>query len=126
MLATSLVTAQQTGNVQGKILDTNQEEPLLFANVSLKHTLWSTQTNFHGYFALEEVAPGNYTLVVTYLGYETLEIPLEVKSGETTMIHKPLATLSLDSKGMVAEMTSEAYSNSTLEGDRKPSSTKDK
>ena len=126
LLGASFVSAQQAGQVQGKILDTTLEEPLLFANVSLKNTLWSTQTNFHGNFALEEVTPGTYTMVVTYLGYETLEIPLEVKAGETLSINKGLATLSLDSKGLIAESTLENPTGPILEGDSKASSGKDR
>ena len=97
----AFVTAQGSGAIVGTITDNEmQEEPLLFANVALENTLWSAQTNFQGNFEFTEVPEGNYTLIVTYLGYETLETPVVVKAGEVTSIFKGLTALSLDTKGI--------------------------
>ena len=97
----AFVTAQDSGAIVGTITDNEmQEEPLLFANVALENTLWSAQTNFQGNFEFTEVPEGNYTLIVTYLGYETMEIPVVVKAGEVTSIFKGLTALSLDSQGI--------------------------
>lgn len=103
LMNVAFMAAQRSGTVSGSINDREmQEEPLLFANVALKNTLWSTQTNFHGNFEFTGVTPGEYTLVVAYLGYETLEVPLMVKAGETTSIQETLSALTIDSKGVVS------------------------
>lgn len=97
----AFVTAQDSGAIVGTITDNEmQEEPLLFANVTLENTLWSAQTNFHGNFEFTEVPEGNYTLIVTYLGYETMETPVAVKAGEVTSILKGLTALSMDTQGI--------------------------
>ncbi len=49
---------------------------MLFAHVQIKNTPISVQTNFHGNFEITGIDPGNYTLLVSYLGYETIEIPI--------------------------------------------------
>lgn len=88
--------AQESGSVTGKILDAEQyNEPLLMANVGLKGTAWTTQTNFNGNFEITDITPGNYILQVNFLGYEQLEVPVTITEGE------PLAVLkSLQSKTM--------------------------
>ncbi len=61
-------------------------EPLLFANVQLKNTSQSIQTNFHGNFEIHDLKAGDYTLVISYLGYETLEIPIRIEENKTTQV----------------------------------------
>ncbi|BFP40893.1 hypothetical protein FGF1_17380 [Flavobacteriaceae bacterium GF1] len=98
MIGAYFVSAQQTGRISGKITDMEMDgEPLLFANVNLKNTLFSDQTNFHGNFEFTDVAPGTYIMVVSFLGYETMEFPLVVKAGNTTSVNQSLAALSEDS-----------------------------
>lgn len=72
-------------------------EPLLFANVNLKNTSFLEQTNFHGNFEFTDVTPGTYTMVVSFLGYETMEFPLVVEAGNTTSVNKSLTALSAGS-----------------------------
>jgi hypothetical protein len=112
----AFLTAQLSGTISGTISDGEmQEEPLLFANVALKNTLWSAQTNFDGNFEFADVPFGDYTLVVTYLGYETLEMPLTVNAEETTIVQESLAALSMDSKSAAISetKTSPSISEST-------------
>jgi len=87
LLFTTLMFSQQQGAVAGTILDKEMNnEPLLFANIQLKNTPKSIQTNFHGNFEIDDINPGNYTLVVSYLGYETLEIPIIVEENKITHV----------------------------------------
>jgi hypothetical protein len=87
LLFTVLLFSQEQGAVTGTILDKEMNnEPILFANVQLKNTANAVQTNFHGNFEMVDINPGEYTLVVSYLGYETLEIPITVKENETTEV----------------------------------------
>ena len=85
LLFTTLLFSQQGGSVAGTILDKEMNnEPLLFANVQLKNTSKSIQTNFHGNFEIHDIKTGDYILVVSYLGYETLEIPISIEEDKTT------------------------------------------
>lgn len=83
--------AQDSGVISGKILDAElYNEPLLMANVALKHTEWSTQTNFNGNFELPDVPAGDYVLQIDFLGYERLEVAVHVNSGEQTAVLESL------------------------------------
>ncbi|MGB5227927.1 MAG: carboxypeptidase-like regulatory domain-containing protein, partial [Eudoraea sp.] len=76
LFITTLMFSQQQGSVVGTILDkAMNNEPLLFANINIKNTPTTVQTNFHGNFEIDNINPGEYTLVVSYLGYETIEVP---------------------------------------------------
>jgi len=87
LLFSALLFSQQEGSVAGTILDKEMNnEPLLFANVQLKNTSKSIQTNFHGNFEIHDIKAGDYTLVVSYLGYETLEIPISIEEDKTTRV----------------------------------------
>lgn len=95
------VTAQDTGSIVGTLTDKEvNEEPLAFANVLLKGTTKGTTSDFDGLYEISSIEPGTYTVVFSYLGYETVEIPnVEVVAGKVTTIDVPLsasAGVSLD------------------------------
>ena len=86
-LFTSFLFSQEQGAVAGTILDKEMNnEPLLFANIQVKNLSKKAQTNFHGHFEIAGIDPGNYTLLVSYLGYETLEIPITIEENKTTQV----------------------------------------
>lgn len=76
----------QTGKISGKLTDAAFLDPVPFANIQLKGTSEGTTTDFDGVYTIE-VDPGSYTLVFSYIGYETIEISeIEVLDGKTTQI----------------------------------------
>ncbi|MAU26729.1 MAG: hypothetical protein CMH48_06695 [Muricauda sp.] len=97
LVSTSLVCAQQKGLVFGKITDNSWEnEPMSFVNVQLKDTPFKAMTNLHGNFEIEGVAPGRYTVVISFVGYETLELPIKVSEKGLTNIVQGLSAKTLD------------------------------
>lgn len=66
------VTAQQTGKIKGFVYDKENGEPILFTNVTLKGTTLGAATDVNGYYTVTNVPVGEQTLMVTYLGYDTL------------------------------------------------------
>ena len=95
-LCTTALCAQQKGVIQGTITDTAMgEEPMLFANVQLKGSATAYQTNFHGNFNIEDVATGNYILIVSYPGYETKEVPLRIEENKTLEINTNLSPIQI-------------------------------
>ena len=71
MLLFGAATAS-AGTIRGTVTDADTDEPLIGANVLVKGTTIGTATDVDGTYAFE-VEPGTYTLVVRYVGYETLE-----------------------------------------------------
>ncbi len=59
--------------IYGYVEDKSNGEPLPIASVLIKGTERGTSTNLDGYFAIDYIAPGSYTLVVKLLGYEDHE-----------------------------------------------------
>ena len=69
----------QDHEVSGRVIDEEDGSPLIGVNVSVKGTTIGTSTNIDGEFRL--VAPSeNDTLQLSYLGYQSLEIPIDGRS----------------------------------------------
>jgi hypothetical protein len=81
LLLTASLTFSQTGTIKGFIYDKASGEPVIFTNVYLYKTTFGASTAVNGCFMITKVPPGDYTLMVTYLGYDTLRIPLSLQAG---------------------------------------------
>lgn len=80
--------SQETGSITGAVVDLEiGNEPVLFADVQLKNTDKNTQTNFHGNFEFTNLEIGNYIVVVNFLGYETVQIPVQVTHEKVSKIN---------------------------------------
>lgn len=100
--------AQEEGAIRGTIFDMEMNnEPLLFADVQIKDTKFKTQTNFRGNFEISNVEPGSYILKITFLGYESYEVPVEILASNTLEITQGLQaqTLSLSDMSFADENT---------------------
>ncbi|NKI31595.1 TonB-dependent receptor [Croceivirga thetidis] len=102
VLTINTLTAQiSTGSIVGKLTDKEMNnEPLAFANVLIKGTTTGTTSDFDGLYEIGGLEPGTYTVVVSYLGYETVEIPnVTVEADKVTNVNVPMsasAGVSLD------------------------------
>jgi hypothetical protein len=80
----------QTGTVSGKISDGEFNDVLAFANIIVKDSQKGTTSDFDGAYTLE-LEEGTYTLMYSFVGYQTQEITeVEVKSGENNVINVTL------------------------------------
>jgi len=71
--------SQDIGMVVGKIMDAElKDSPLVMASVSLKGISGKQYTDVNGMFVFENLKSGNYTLVCSFVGYETKEIKIDV------------------------------------------------
>ncbi|WP_026756033.1 TonB-dependent receptor [Sediminibacter sp. Hel_I_10] len=75
----------QSGSVIGSVTD-QTELPLEGVNVFLKNTSKGVQTNNNGEFELNKIEPGEYTLMVTYLGFKTRELSVSVSNYQRTNV----------------------------------------
>lgn len=74
--------SQSTFKIAGKVLD-EKGKPLPFASAFLSQTTLGDRTTEAGDFTIKGVPPGKYDLIVTYLGYETLLMPVNVTADVT-------------------------------------------
>ena len=64
----------QNITVSGTVTDESTGEPVPYASVQIKGTMVGMTTDELGQFSLQ--APGNGTLVISFLGYKTTEVPI--------------------------------------------------
>ena len=84
LFTTVLSNAQSnsTGSLEGMLTDKEyNNEPLAFANVLLKGTTIGTTSDFDGLYSFENIEPGTYTIIFSFVGYETQEINVDVVGG---------------------------------------------
>ncbi|MDD3566763.1 MAG: SusC/RagA family TonB-linked outer membrane protein [Bacteroidales bacterium] len=74
-LLLSLSAWSQETPVTGRVTDSRDGSPLIGVNVVIKGTTIGTVTDLDGEYSI--AASPNATLIYSYLGYETLEIPVE-------------------------------------------------
>ncbi|MGD0337149.1 MAG: DUF2012 domain-containing protein, partial [Bacteroidota bacterium] len=74
--------AQTSGKISGKVIDASANAPLYGAVVMLEGKAIGTTTIIDGTFILPSVPPGSYSLRVSYIGYKTITVKIEVKEGE--------------------------------------------
>lgn len=89
------VFSQNTGSVNGKVTDKQTMEALPGATVTIKGVGSSVITNNEGYFVFQKLNAGKIILVISYVGYEELELPIVVTDGSTTIAD---AGLTLDNR----------------------------
>ena len=91
-LFTGALSMAQSPSITGRLIDVEyNNEPLAFANVFIKGTTKGVTSDIDGTYSLENIAPGSYTLVYSYVGYKTIEIPdVKVIPGKVTNIDVPM------------------------------------
>lgn len=67
--------------VSGRLIN-ESGEALVGANAILKNTYHGDQSATDGYFTITNVASGEYTLVVSYVGYKTIEKTVNIKNSD--------------------------------------------
>ena len=72
----------QNGSIRGFVYEQETGEPVLFTNVYLYKTSIGVPTDANGYFAITKIPPGQYFLMVTYVGFDTLKIAVTIKPNE--------------------------------------------
>lgn len=78
LLTAPFFLSAQTGSVRGFLYDKENGEPILFTPVFLKGTQYGTTTDVNGFYSITKVEPGNYTLTVSTVGYDTILIPIVI------------------------------------------------
>ncbi|AUC16382.1 TonB-dependent receptor [Tenacibaculum sp. SZ-18] len=82
------VFAQDKGTIKGVVTDKEMNnEPLPFANVFIKGTSIGGNTDMDGTYTIP-VSPGKYTLVFSFVGYQTIEKEVVVTAGQTITVNQ--------------------------------------
>jgi len=82
------VLLSQTATVRGFVYEEESGEPAMFSNVFLEGTTFGASSDVNGYFLISKIPAGSYTLKVTYLGFDTISIPVLLE--ENKMLDKKI------------------------------------
>jgi len=83
ILLTSLpILGQSSGVVRGKVFDEKTGQPIISANVILDNGEVGTTTDIDGFFSINKVRSGPQTLMITYLGFDTLSYDFVLNEGQ--------------------------------------------
>lgn len=103
----SIVQAQSNASVNGYVRDVTSGEPLLTANVAFKGTTTGTSSNQSGYYAINGVEPGRYTLLCSFIGYKTFSKNITLKPGESLRLDIDMRPENLSLGEVVVQSKSE-------------------
>ncbi|MCG8580873.1 MAG: TonB-dependent receptor, partial [Bacteroidales bacterium] len=73
----SLASLAQTGVIKGRVIDAQSNEDIPFANIALMNDgdiITGSVTDGDGSFKIDNVKEGNYTISVSFLGYQPNEL----------------------------------------------------
>lgn len=75
--------AQEDNSIKGFVYEESTGEPMMFTNVYLKGTTFGGSTNENGYFNINRIPDGRYTLLITSVGYDTIRETFNLSKGQS-------------------------------------------
>tara|TARA_B100000809_G_scaffold81873_1_gene80137 strand:+ start:6848 stop:9205 length:2358 start_codon:yes stop_codon:yes gene_type:complete len=72
----------QKGSVRGFIYNDKSGEAEIGATVYLKGTTMGAATDVNGFYSITKIPAGSYTLMVTSLGFDSIQTPVSLKGNE--------------------------------------------
>ena len=77
----------QSTIISGFISDSSSGEALIGANVILQETGQGMATDMNGYYVLQDIVPGDYVLMVSYVGFSLTKETLTISGGESIKLN---------------------------------------
>ena len=72
------------GTVRGNVYDEDSGEPIMFGTVRFSELTTGANTDIDGFFSMTDIPAGNYSLIVTYVGYDSVAVDVRVVDGGIT------------------------------------------
>src|SRR5881397_2462346 len=117
--ASSLAAQQTTGKIEGSVTD-QQGGPVASAQVTIVGTSFGALTNDKGYYFINNVPVGTYTVRARFIGYTAAEVPgVRVLSGQTLTANIKLTPSAV----AIGPVTVEAAANPIVPRDQVTSKT---
>ena len=83
MILASYAAVAQDNSIKGFVYEESTGEPMMFTNVYLKGTTFGGSTNENGYFNINRIPDGRYTLLITSVGYDTISEVFHLSKGQS-------------------------------------------
>lgn len=123
LLALAMLTVSSTtygqGSITGVIVDEDNGETLIGANIRVDGTLFGASTDLDGRYTVTNLEAGTYVLVISYIGYNSITIQdVEVAEGEATVIDMVMIPEAFGLEEVVVEARAIRNSEAVLLRDR--------
>ena len=82
----SIIKAQ-TSIISGFVSDFSSGEALIGANVFLRETGQGMATDINGYYIIQDIVPGNYTIMVSYIGFDMYKQKTRLSDDESKKVN---------------------------------------
>ena len=82
-------------NIIGHVLDKKTQEHLDYVTIGIKGTTIGTITDATGHYRLKNVPVGTFTIVASFIGYESQELVINTEKGKTIEVNFELEQKSL-------------------------------
>jgi hypothetical protein len=82
LLLISSSVYSQTASIKGFITEDATGEPVIFTSVYLKGTQYGSVTDVNGYYVISKIPAGDYTLMITYMGFDSIQRSVSLKAGD--------------------------------------------
>lgn len=92
--------ADAKGVIAGKVTDSSGAV-LQGAEIGLESRTEKIASDAQGDFLIPDLAPGDYKVIVSYVGFSKLELPVTVKAGETSRVDAKLTVSSANEQVIV-------------------------
>lgn len=103
LCAGDMILAQQTGILAGRVTDKATGDGLPGVNIIIQNTGRGASTGPGGDFELAALPAGEYSVLVSHLGYESIETQIVIRGGETTTLDAALHAASLNLSEVLVE-----------------------
>jgi len=92
----------QTAVIQGQVTNSNQK-PVPDINVALQGTQFGAASDAYGNYTIENIPAGDYTLVVSGVGYTNQRQSISIESGETLSVNITLSSSNEELQEIIIE-----------------------
>ncbi len=101
-----LAAVVSASTLRGFVVDARSGEPLPVADVWLEGSGRGTAANLDGYFVIDDLPPGPHTLQVSYVGYRTAKVSVELTPApmEPLKVSLQPEAVTMDAVEVVAEV----------------------
>jgi hypothetical protein len=90
----------QTASIKGFITENVTGEPVIFTSVYLLGTTFGAASDINGYYVISKIPAGDYTLMVTYMGFDTIREKLSIQKGDMISRNLKLNKSAIDLKSL--------------------------
>ncbi|RLD10202.1 hypothetical protein DRI50_11325 [candidate division KSB1 bacterium] len=94
--SSSATAVHFNNSISGQVINAATNKPVYYANVFLANTTLGTTSNADGHFLLKNIPDGNYSLVVSFIGFEVETRTIQIASGRRAILNVALTPAVLE------------------------------